>query len=286
VEIVQSVQRMREKSSKHRVEGRTVALVPTMGAFHERHLDLVRRASEVADRVVVSIFVNPMQFGPGEDLDRYPKDMEGDRGKLEALGVDTLFTPGGEEVYPEGYQTRVRVTGVEKHLCGLTRPVHFSGVATVVLKLFNMCLPDFAVFGMKDYQQIRVIERMVRDLNLDVRIVRHETVRESDGLAMSSRNRYLTPDERVRAPVLHAALREMAAAVEAGERDAASLLRRGRDRLSGAGLTVEYLNICDAFTLDDVSRVESTVVMAVAVQLGAARLIDNVVVEPGKEETP
>lgn len=286
MEIVQSVQRMREKSSRHRMEGKTVALVPTMGALHEGHLDLVRHAADLAHRVVVSIFVNPMQFGPGEDLDRYPRDMEGDRAKLEELGVDTLFTPGGLEVYPEGYQTRVRVKDIENHLCGLSRPVHFSGVATVVLKLFNMCLPDYAVFGMKDFQQVRVIERMVLDLNLAVRVVRHETVREDDGLAMSSRNRYLEPRERARAPELYATLKAMAASIKAGEREALVLDREGRDRLAGAGLEVEYLNICDADTLDDVSRVESPVVIAVAVQLGAARLIDNVLVDPGEEESP
>lgn len=284
MKVVQSVRRMQDISSNHRRSGETVALVPTMGALHAGHLALVRRAGQVGARVVVSIFVNPAQFGPGEDLSRYPRDMEADLAALEPLGVDYVFTPDVSEVYPEGYQTRVRVAEIEKHLCGLTRPVHFSGVATVVLKLFNMCQPDFAVFGLKDYQQVRVIERMVRDLNLDVGIVRHETEREADGLAMSSRNRYLSEEERARAPVLHSMLLELAERVESGCTNAGELREAGRKRLAESGLDEEYLKVCDADTLDDVTRIESTVVIAVAVRLGAARLIDNVVVNPSKEE--
>jgi len=284
VDVVHSVDRMREISSSHRRAGETVALVPTMGALHAGHLALVRRAGSVASRVVVSIFVNPSQFGPEEDLASYPRDLQSDLAALEPLGVDHVFNPDASEVYPQGYQTRVRVTEVENHLCGLSRPVHFSGVATVVLKLFNMCLPDYAIFGMKDYQQVRVIERMVQDLNVGVEIVRHPTVRESDGLAMSSRNRYLTSDQRKRAPAIYATLKRLKNDVMTGLRDAAVILERGRRELTEAGLDLEYLNVCDAGTLDDVARVEDTVLIAAAVRLGAARLIDNVLVNPFEEE--
>jgi len=282
LEVVESTAGIREYSREHRREGETMALVPTMGALHDGHLSLVEKASEVADRTVVSIFVNPMQFGPSEDLESYPRDLDADFGRLDAIGVDCVFTPDRESVYPEGFQTRVRVEGLERHLCGLSRSVHFSGVATVVLKLFNMCEPDFAVFGMKDFQQVRVIERMVVDLDLGVRIVRHETVREKDGLAMSSRNMYLTDEERGKAPTLYATLVEMAGAVATGETDAVMLAKRGRDALSSVGIDVEYLSICDVDTLEDVTTIHSVVVMATAARLGGARLIDNVIVEPGK----
>ena len=207
--VVLSVAEMSEVVDRYRRSGDTVALVPTMGALHEGHLALVREAGRHAARVVVSVFVNPTQFGPTEDFARYPRDLEGDLRKMAGLKVDQVFAPPAAEVYPPGSQTKVVVERLPQHLCGLTRTGHFPGVATVVLKLFNICRPDVAVFGMKDFQQVRVIEQLVADLNVPVRIVRGTTVREADGLAMSSRNAYLAPEDRARAVIVPTTLQWM-----------------------------------------------------------------------------
>jgi pantoate--beta-alanine ligase len=266
---------MRERARGFRQARETLALVPTMGALHEGHLALVREAALHASRVAVSIFVNPTQFGPTEDLARYPRDLEGDLAKLAPLGVDCVFAPGAADVYPPGSQTSVVLDRLPRHLCGLTRTGHFPGVATVVLKLFNMCQPDVAVFGMKDFQQVRVIERMVADLDVPVRIVRYPTVREADGLAMSSRNAYLSEDDRVRAPVIHRTLARLAAEVAGGRRDAAGLAAEGGAVIEAAGGRVEYLAACDPDTLDDVATADGPVLFATAVFFGRTRLIDN-----------
>ena len=280
MEVIVSVDKMQKRALGWRGEGLNVGLVATMGALHEAHLGLVRRALELADRVVVSIFVNPLQFGPSEDFDSYPRQLEEDCRELEALGVHCVFAPRMEQMYPRGFQTTVKVKELSRHLCGKFRPGHFDGVATVVLKLFNICQPTLAVFGEKDYQQVRVIEQMVRDLNVPVRVVGHPTVREPDGLAMSSRNRYLTADERRAAPAVFRTLQALKERVEKGEREAAALRDEGRRMLEAEGLRVQYLDICDPRTLEDVHVIRSEVLIATAAFLGKARLIDNVLASP------
>ena len=279
--VVTTPAAMRSLSLQWLQAGETVALVPTMGALHEGHLALVRVAAAEARRVVVSIFVNPTQFGPAEDFSRYPRDLDGDLALLAPLSVDAVYAPGPGDMYPPGFQTAVELAHLPRHLCGLTRTNHFGGVALVVAKLFAAVRPDAAVFGLKDYQQVRVIERMASDLDLGVRIVRHPTVREADGLALSSRNRYLSPAQRAVAPRLHQVLQGIADAVAGGGNDAAALAARGRDDLQAAGFAVEYLSVCDPDTLDDVERVSGPVLLAVAARLGATRLIDNVLATPG-----
>jgi len=207
MEVIKSPSEMQQRASAWRREGKVIAFVPTMGYFHEGHLSLMREGRERGDVLVVSIFVNPTQFGPGEDFDRYPRDMERDLRMAEEVGVDVIFAPTVEEMYPEGYQTYVEVEKVTKYLCGLSRPGHFRGVTTVVTKLFNIVKPHVALFGQKDYQQLITIERMVKDLNMDVEIVGMPTVREEDGLAASSRNVYLSPEERKAALSLYRSLR-------------------------------------------------------------------------------
>lgn len=278
MEIIRSVARMQGKALGWRKQGLDVGLVPTMGALHEGHLALVREALRRAERVIVSIFVNPLQFGPSEDYGSYPRDLENDARKLEGLGVHCLFAPTPQDMYTPGFQTKVSVSGLTKHLCGLYRPGHFDGVTTVVLKLFNICQPTFAVFGEKDYQQLKVIERMVSDLNLPVEVVRHPTVREGDGLAMSSRNAYLDESQRVVARAIYRTLSDLAARIRAGEVNARALVREGRRALQEAGLRVQYLAICDPDTLEDTQEIGDRVLIATAAFVGNGRLIDNTLV--------
>ena len=284
--VVTTIPQMRALTRAWRQAGETIALVPTMGALHAGHLALVEAASRECDRVVVSIFVNPTQFGPNEDFTRYPRDLDGDLRALSGLGVDAVLTPSVDGMYGPAFQTSVELAHLPKHLCGLTRTHHFGGVALVVAKLFNIVQPDAAVFGLKDYQQVRVIEQMVADLDQDVRIVRHPTLREPDGLAMSSRNRYLSPADRAVAPTLYATLRAIAEAVAGGANDAARLVSEGRARLETAGFVPDYLAVCDPDTLDDVVTVAGPVLVAVAARLGATRLIDNLVAVPGVAPGP
>jgi pantoate--beta-alanine ligase len=265
--------------------GETVALVPTMGYLHEGHLSLVRLARRHASRVMATIFVNPLQFGPREDLSRYPRDFDRDRALLEGEDVDALFAPDAEEMYPAGACTRVIVEGpLTEGLCGASRPGHFAGVATVVAKLFTICEPDAAVFGQKDAQQAAVIRRMTRDLNLPVEIVVGPIVREPDGLAMSSRNVYLSAEERAQAPVLHGALLTAEAAAAAGERRPEALLDRVRSRIASAPLArLDYAALVDAETLVPVERLGEPAILALAVFFGGTRLIDNTVLLPHRE---
>ncbi len=258
--------------------GRSIGLVPTMGLLHAGHLSLIRRARSENDLVVVSVFVNPTQFGPNEDLLRYPRDPEHDLRLLASEKVDIAFFPAVGEMYPDGYTTYVAVEGpMTRNLCGRSRPLHFKGVATVVGKLFHIAAPHRAYFGQKDAQQAAVVSRMVRDLDFDVEIRVCPTVRESDGLAMSSRNTYLTPRQRADAPGIYAALRDAQAAVAAGERDARAVIRRITERLSAMrGAQVDYVAVVDAHSLTDVENVAGAVLIAVAVKLGCTRLIDNV----------
>ena len=257
--------------------GGNVAFVPTMGNLHDGHLSLVRAAREVADRVVVSIFVNPMQFGAGEDFDSYPRTLERDSDMLEGEGTDLLFAPPVKVVYPKpaAEQTRVEVPGISSLLCGASRPGHFVGVATVVCKLFNMVQPDVALFGKKDYQQLMVIRRMVEDLAMPVRVLGVETRREADGLAMSSRNGYLTADERAIAPVLYRVITGLAERIRQGDFDLAGLQGRAARELDENGLRPDYIAIRRAEDLGEPGDDDRELVILAAAYLGKARLIDN-----------
>jgi pantoate--beta-alanine ligase len=250
-----------------------------MGYLHEAHLSLVRKAKALCAKVMVSIFVNPTQFGPGEDFERYPRDEESDKAKLDREGVDFLFMPGTAEMYPSGYQTYVDVTEVSKGLCGDFRPGHFRGVATIVLKLFNIVKPHVAVFGEKDYQQFLVIKKMVEDLNLNIEIVPGALLREEDGIAMSSRNTYLSPADREKARMLYRSLERGKKLYNSGERRVSALLKTVEEALrSKDGIDVQYVEIRDAETLNKIERVEKPTVIAVAAWVGSIRLIDNMMI--------
>ena len=283
---VRTVHELRDALAPERRAGRTIGLVPTMGAFHDGHLSLIRRARRDSDIVVVSLFVNPTQFTPSEDLDAYPRDEQRDAALAEAEGVDLLFAPPVEEVYPNGFGTTVTVGALtqilEGHPAGRGTS-HFAGVTTVVTKLFNMVGPDVAYFGQKDAQQALVLRKLVRDLDVPVRIEVCPTVRDPDGLALSSRNAYLTDAERARALALSRALRAADAAVEAGERDGTAVLRVARAELDDAGIEPEYLELRSATDLSPVERVNGSTLLAVAARVGRARLIDNVVLGAGRE---
>ena len=259
-------------------KNKTIGFVPTMGYLHEGHLALVRAAKKLADVAVVSIFVNPIQFGPSEDLSRYPRDFDRDAKLLEQENTDIIFYPNDGEMYEKHFSTYVEVKKLEDHLCGKTRVGHFTGVATVVTKLFNIVKPHYAVFGQKDYQQLMVIERMVRDLNQDVEIVPHPTVREPDGLAMSSRNTYLSADERRKALLLSASLRRAEEMFKEGIRDAEAIKTEVNAVLHQEdGINVEYIDICDAMTLEDITVMKTKAVLAMACRIGKTRLIDNTI---------
>jgi pantoate--beta-alanine ligase len=279
IQCIPTVAGIRAAVAQARAEGKIVGLVPTMGALHQGHLSLIRRARAECGFVVVWIFVNPTQFGPQEDLERYPRDLERDRMLAAEAGADVIFNPSVAEIYPQGFSTWVEVEGLGDGLCGASRPGHFRGVCTVVAKFFNICEPDKAYFGRKDAQQLAIIRRMVRDLNLRPEIVGCETVREADGLAMSSRNAYLSPDERRQAVVLNQALRTAERLVREGERDAAAIEASIRAVLGSAPLAdVDYVAIVDAEDLQPVSTIAGDCLIALAVRFGATRLIDNTTV--------
>lgn len=282
MKVVRSVAKMQELARQARAGGLTVGFVPTMGFLHDGHLALVHQAGELADLVVVSIFVNPTQFNNAEDFANYPSDEAADAAMLEEAGADVLFLPSVDDVYPPGAATRVNVSGLTDGLCGAHRPGHFQGVATVVAALFNMVQPDLAVFGRKDFQQLQVVRRMVADLHFPIRIVAGDTIRERDGLAMSSRNARLTPGQRAMAPVIHRALRAASAAFAAGERDRAKLVAAASAVLSTCdALRVEYLEIVDPALVTAVETAGEDSVMAVAAWLGPVRLIDNLTLAEG-----
>jgi len=277
MKIIKTVKEMQSLAESLRRDKR-IGFVPTMGYLHEGHLALVRKARELADVAVVSIFVNPIQFGPTEDLSRYPRDFDRDAALLEKEKTDIIFCPEAGDVYPEGYSTYVEVKGLEDYLCGRTRAGHFLGVATVVAKLFNMVKPHFAVFGQKDYQQLKIIEKMVRDLNMDLTIVPHPTVRENDGLAMSSRNTYLSPEEREEALLISASIRRAEQLFKEGERNVAVIEGEVAKVLgSKGGLTVEYVSISHADTLEALEKIADRAVLAIACRVGKTRLIDNTI---------
>jgi pantoate--beta-alanine ligase len=275
ITTARTVSDLRTQLAKWRKAGDSIALAPTMGALHEGHLSLVRLAKNKADRVVVSIFVNPIQFGPREDFNLYPRDEAGDLKKLAEVGADLVFAPDVAEMYPEGFSTRVNVGDLTEDLCGAARPNHFDGVATVVTKLLLQCAPDIAIFGEKDYQQLLVIKRLVRDLNIPVEILGAPIMREKDGLALSSRNVYLSPAERRIAPLLYRTISEVAADLAQG-RGCDDAVVAARYKLDAAGFRVDYVAVRDPDTLKPLSGPVKRARVLAAVFLGKTRLIDNV----------
>ncbi len=280
MEIVRSIAHMKEWSLDHRSRSESIGLVPTMGFLHDGHVSLMRRGRSENDLLTASIFVNPTQFGRNEDLGSYPRDPENDAEKCGQAGVDALFMPEAREVYGPGFQTYVEVQNVSGPLCGASRPGHFRGVATVVLKLFNMVLPTRAYFGSKDYQQLLVIETMVRDLNLDVEIVPCPTVREPDGLAMSSRNSYLSPAQRKEALCLYEALLAAESLFQRGERDSSLYIDVMHKRIEREpDASIDYVRLVHPDTLEDLRDVTDRALAVMAVRIGTTRLIDNMLME-------
>lgn len=274
--IVRTVLDLRAAVAGWRAAGERVGLVPTMGALHDGHLTLVRAARAVCPRAIVSIFVNPIQFGPNADFDRYPRDLDGDVAKLGRVGTDLVFAPDVTEMYPPGFVTTVSVSSLTEGLCGPHRPGHFAGVATVVTKLLNQAAPDAAFFGEKDFQQLQVVRRVVRDLDIPTEIVGVPTVREADGLAMSSRNLYLSADQRARAATLYRVLTQAARALRDGA-PSAEVIARGKADLAAAGFDpIDYLDVVDAATLTPIPGANGNARIAVAAWLGKTRLIDNI----------
>ena len=269
---------MQAFSESLRNKGKNIAFVPTMGYFHEGHLSLMQEGARLGDFLAISIYVNPTQFGPGEDLERYPRDFERDRSLAEGVGVDVIYYPENKEMYPEYYQTYVTVEAVTQNLCGITRPDHFRGVATVCAKLFNIVKPHVAIFGKKDFQQLVTIKRMVQDLNMDLEIIGMPIVREADGLAMSSRNVYLKEKERDSALSLSRSLMIAKKMYESGIKDASLILSEVRKFIEGHPYAaIDYVKVSDTTTLRDIDRVDGNAVLALAVKVNKTRLIDNYV---------
>jgi pantoate--beta-alanine ligase len=272
-----TLESLRQQRQVWREQALNVAFVPTMGNLHSGHLALVKTAKKHADIVIVSIFVNPMQFGENEDLDAYPRTLANDKQKLEEVGADAVFTPSVADIYPRGLaqQTFVEVPGISNIICGVTRPIHFRGVATIVCKLFNMVAPDAAFFGEKDFQQLQVIKTMVADLSLPIEVHGVPTQREDDGLAMSSRNGYLSPAQRQQAPMIYSLLQTLAERLKQGEKDFAALEQEGNNSLVAAGFKQDYVTIRNAMTLDKATADDHQLVILIAAYLGNTRLIDN-----------
>ena len=280
METIHTIEWMKQVARQARAEGRPAGFVPTMGALHDGHMSLVRAAMAECQPVIASIFVNPTQFGPGEDLQKYPRTVDADRVRLEEAGVGYLFAPEAAEMYPQGFRTWVNVEGLSDRLEGRVRPGHFRGVTTVVLKLLEIVQPQKAFFGRKDAQQARLVQQMVRDLHLDSEIIVCPIVREPDGLAMSSRNAYLSPDERRAATVLHRALDGARRAIERGERDALRLTAAMREIIRSEPLAqTDYVELVDAEALEPVTRLRRTCLALLAARFGATRLIDNLLIE-------
>jgi pantoate--beta-alanine ligase len=277
MQTVRSPKRMQRICEELKRQGKVIGFVPTMGYLHEGHLSLIRIAKKRSDVLAVSIFVNPAQFGPQEDFKRYPKDFRRDRLLLESEGCDLLFAPRITDMYPQGYSTYVNVEGITSKLEGVTRPGHFKGVTTIVAKLFNIVQPDLAVFGQKDAQQALVLKKMADDLNYGIKMIIGPTVREKDGLAMSSRNRYLSEEERGQAMVLHESLLEARRLIRKGERSAGKIVARMRNLIrKQPSAELDYIAITDAHTLELLSKIEGDVLISLAVRFGRARLIDNI----------
>jgi pantoate--beta-alanine ligase len=268
-------------SKQRRQMGKTIAFVPTMGYFHEGHLALMREGRHHADHVAVSIFVNPTQFGPQEDFNAYPRDLERDLKMAESAGVDVVFAPELKDLYPDGYDTFINAERLPQHLCGLSRPGHFRGVLTIVAKLFHIVCPHTAIFGQKDYQQVAIIRQMVKDLNFDIRIIGYPTIREKDGLAMSSRNVRLSAFQRTSALCLYQSLIKAKESVVTGETDSNKIIASVATLIqSNPETDIDYIQICDPDTLDDVNFIDRPVLLALAVKVGGTRLIDNIILSP------
>ncbi|MFT5311618.1 MAG: pantoate--beta-alanine ligase [Paraglaciecola sp.] len=278
MQVISNIAALREMRRNWQIQGRVIAFVPTMGNLHHGHLQLVKEAKAQADIVVVSIFVNPLQFGPDEDLDAYPRTMQHDQAALEGLGVDVLFSPQAQDIYPSGLeqQTFVEVPGLSYMICGASRPGHFRGVATIVCKLFNMVQPNHAYFGEKDFQQLQVIKAMVTDLSMNLKIHGVPTVREADGLAMSSRNNYLSTTHRELAPSLYQTMGKMAEQIKGGRRDFSRLIAEHKDKLKSAGFKVDYIELRSADSLLQPGHEDTKLVILAAAFLGNTRLIDNI----------
>lgn len=276
IENIREASGMQSVCSELKKNGKTISLVPTMGALHKGHLSLVEKACSISEITVVSIFVNPTQFGPNEDYSKYTRDLEGDLLKLSEFEVDYVFCPGTGEMYDNGFQTSIEVSELQKPLCGVTREGHFKGVATVVAKLFNIVKPDFAVFGEKDYQQLRVIQRMVKDLNMDIKIIGMPIYREDSGLAMSSRNEYLSPQDRKKASFIHKSLTNIKSQFKKNIKSADELVKSARSLLNDADIDkIEYLEIRDPESLELKKEVSSGDMALIAVNINGTRLIDN-----------
>ena len=280
MEICYTIKDVRERVNAWKREGLTVGFVPTMGYLHKGHKSLMEAARANNDKVVVSVFVNPMQFGPNEDLESYPRDFEKDSALCESVGVDLIFHPEPEEMYADGFCSYVDMNGLTTELCGKSRPIHFRGVQTVVLKLFNIVKPDRAYFGQKDAQQLAVIKRMVKDLNVDTEIVGCPIVREADGLAKSSRNTYLNPDERKTALILSRSLKLGRELIENGETDSKAVIKAITDSINTEPLAkIDYVDVVDFDTITPVDKIGKSVLVAIAVYIGKTRLIDNFIIE-------
>lgn len=278
--IIKTVAEMRECSDQLRKDGKVIGLVPTMGFLHEGHLSLIRGSKRLTDVTIVSIFVNPTQFGPKEDYNSYPMDIERDTKKCSEIGTDILFLPSTDDIYPEGYKTFIKVEGLGDKLCGIFRPNHFRGVATIVTKLFNITRPDKAFFGQKDYQQTLIIKRLALDLHLGIDIIVMPTIREADGLAMSSRNSYLSAIERKDARILYRSLMLAEELIRSGEMSAKEVRSKMEESITSEGSArVDYISICDPETLEKVERIGNDVVVAIAAWIGKTRLIDNIIVK-------
>lgn len=280
MKVLNTIKDVRQQVNEWRKKGLSVGFVPTMGYLHEGHESLIKRANEENDRVVVSIFVNPIQFGPTEDLESYPRDLNRDTEICSKAGANLIFAPEKEEMYFEDFCTSINMTGLTENLCGMSRPVHFSGVCTVVNKLFNIVKPDRAYFGQKDAQQLAIIKRLVRDLSMDVEIIGCPIIREEDGLAKSSRNTYLNKEERQAATILNKALIMANEAMEDGERDSSQIINIISSKIGMESLAkVDYIKVVDALSMNDVEEVNNDVLIAIAVFIGKTRLIDNFIFE-------
>ena len=277
MKVIRNTKEMQRHSEARRQKGKKIGLTPTMGYFHQGHLELMKICGKLSDELVVSIFVNPTQFGQNEDLEKYPSDLERDFDLARSVGVDTIFHPPADQIYQDGFETYVRVEKNSEPLCGLSRPIHFRGVATVCAKLFNIIKPHYALFGAKDFQQYLVVRKMVRDLNFDVEIILGPTVRENDGLAMSSRNVYLTPVQRTNAVVINRALLEAEKMVLAGETDSGAILAKVREMiLDTSEAKIDYVELRSIPDLKEIQRkISGPTLLAIAVFFGKTRLIDN-----------
>lgn len=280
MKLITSVKEMRVFSGDAQRMGRSVVFVPTMGYLHDGHASLLKKGRSLGDMLVMSIFVNPVQFGPGEDFASYPGDLKRDLALADANKVDCVFNPAADEMYPEGFQTFIEIERLSSHLCGLSRPGHFRGVATVVMKLFNIVKPDIAIFGEKDFQQTAIIKRMIRDFNMDIDIVSMPIVRDADGLAMSSRNSYLNKEERMAARCLYTAIKMGRDIFNKGIKGAAVILKKMKHVIESEPLAViEYIKICDTDTLEDLDIIADMALLVLSVKIGKTRLIDNCILQ-------